>query len=140
MSEPDYPVSPRGRLIDPGATDDERSYSLLMHLTLLAHLIVPYVAIIAPIIMWLVRKEKSSYIDDHGREAVNFQITLLLYTIILPAIAAIIGVITCSVGFVLLVPAIFGPYILGLVGMIMGAMAANRGEFFRYPMTLRLLH
>ncbi len=140
MSPPDYPMGPNGRLIDPSATDDERSYSLLMHLTLLAHLIVPYFAIAAPIAMWLARKQKSPFIDDHGRESVNFQITLLLYTFILPAIAAVIGLLTCSIGLILLVPAILGPYILGLVGMVMGAMAANRGEFFRYPMTIRLLN
>jgi len=140
MSETAYPVSPKGRYYDPDSSSDERSYTVFMHLSLLAHLFLPYVAIIAPIIMWLTRREKSAYIDDHGREAVNFQITFVAYSLLLPAIAAIIGTITCGVGLILLIPAVLGPYILALVGMIQAAMAANRGEFYRYPMTIRLLH
>lgn len=140
MSEPAYPVSPKGRFYDPDSTSDERSHSTLMHLSLLAHLFMPYVAIVVPIIMWVVRKEKSPFIDDHGREAVNFQITVVLYTLVLPTIAFIVGAITCGVGLVLLVPALLGPYILALVGMIQAAMASNRGEFYRYPMTIRMLH
>jgi len=139
MSEPSQVYNSNGRLIDPDATSDERSYALLTHLSLLGHIIVPYVAIVIPIILWMVKKGQSPFIDDHAKEAVNFQITLLLYAIVLPTLAAIIGVITCGVGLVLLVPAIFGPYILGLIGMIMAATAANRGEFFRYPMNFRFI-
>ena len=139
MSEPSQVNSPSGRLSDPDATSDERSYALLTHLSLLGHIIVPYVAIVIPLILWMVKKGQSPVIDDHAKEAVNFQITLLLYTLVLPILAALIGAITCGVGLVLLVPAILGPYILGLVGMIMASMAANRGEFFRYPMNFRFI-
>ena len=45
-------------------------------------------------------------------------------------------VLTCGVGALLYV----GIYVLGLVGMIMAVMAANRGEYFRYPATIRLIH
>ena len=90
--------------------------------------------------MYLAKKGQSPFIDDHAKEALNFQITLVLYTLVLPAIAALIGIVTCGVGFVLLPIALIVPYVLGLVGMIMATMAANRGEFFRYPMNFRLIH
>lgn len=139
MSEVTYEVNERGRAVAAHVTDDEKTWSLIMHLTLLGHLVVPYFAIIAPIVMWMNKKNESQYIDDHGREAINFQISVLIYSIVLPIVAGLIGVITCGVGMLLLIPAAFLPYILGLIGMVMAAMAAGRGEFFRYPMTIRFL-
>ena len=91
------------------------------------------------IAMWQIKKKDSPFVDDHGREAVNFQLSLILYSFALPAIAAIIGVLTLGVGFLLMLPAIALPFVLGLVGMIMGMIAANRGEYFRYPMTIRFI-
>lgn len=133
------PVNERGRAYDPDATDDERTWALLMHLTLLSYLVLPIVAIVIPIIMWQIKKEDSPFLDDHGREAVNFQISLIIWTIVLPIIAAIAGAITCGVGLILLIPAVLLPYILGIVGMIQAASAANRSEFYRYPMTFRFV-
>ncbi|RMH25124.1 MAG: DUF4870 domain-containing protein [Planctomycetota bacterium] len=65
---------------------------------------------------------------------------MIIYSVALPLIAGIIGALTCGIGFILMVPAVAGPYILGLIGMIMAAMAANRAEFYRYPMTFRFIH
>lgn len=140
MTQPTQVYSPKGRLIDPDATSDERTYALLAHLSLLGHVVVPYFAIAVPIVMYLAKKGQSPFIDDHAKEAMNFQITLVIYTLVLPAIAGLIGLLTCGVGLILLVPAIIGPYVLGLIGMIMASTAANRGEFFRYPMNFRLIH
>ncbi len=138
--EQQYQVNERGRAVAPDVSDDEKTWSLIMHLTLLGHLVIPYLSIIAPIVMWMNKKDQSQYIDDHGREAVNFQITILIYSFVLPIAAALIGIITCGVGLLLVIPAALLPYVLGLVGMIMAAMAAGRGEFFRYPMTIRFLN
>lgn len=125
------PVNEFGRAYDPDASVDERSYALWMHLSLLAHLVISVFAIAIPIIMWQVKKEESSFLDDHGREALNFQITLVIYTICLVPIA----VCTLGVGAVL----ILGIYILAIIGMIQASTAANRGEFYRYPMTMRFV-
>ncbi len=126
------PVNERGRAYDPDATDDERTYAMFMHLTLLGHIVLTLIAIIAPIIMWNIKKDESPFLDDHGREAVNFQISLIIYFILtLP-----IGIITCGIGFIIF-PILL--YVLGLIGMIQAAAAANRGEFYRYPMTMRFV-
>jgi uncharacterized protein len=137
MSENVHQVNERGRAVEPNVTDDEKTWALLMHLSLLGHLVVPFLTVLAPLFMWTSKKDKSPFIDDHGREALNFQITLIIYSFALPAIAALIGLITCGVGFLLLIPAALLPYVLGIVGMIPAAMAANRGEYYRYPMTIR---
>lgn len=128
---PDYPVNGRGRVYDPTVADDDRTWAALMHLALLAHVILTFVAFAIPLVMWLVKKDKSAFIDDHGVEAVNFQISLAVLSILLIPI----GIITCSAGFFLYIPL----YVLALVGMVQATIAANRGEFYRYPMTFRFI-
>ncbi len=126
------PVNEQGRAFDPDATPDERTFALMMHLSLLGHIVLSGFAIIAPIIMWNIKKEESPFLDDHGREALNFQISLIIYTILIVPL----GIITCGLGFIVFP---IGLYVLGLIGMIKASIAANRGEFYRYPMTMRFV-
>lgn len=117
------------RATDHEATADERTYALFTHLTLLALHFIP-VPVVAPLIMWQIKKDQSPFLDDHGKEAVNFQISLVLYALLgLPLIPL------CGTGFAVWAVV----YVLGLVGMILGAIAANRGQYYRYPATLRLV-
>ena len=127
------PLNAQGKAFDPDATPDERTFALMMHLTLLGHVLLWGIAIAAPLIMWSIKKDESPFLDDHGREALNFQISLIIYTIfIFP-----LGLLTCGIGFIVF-PILL--YVLGLIGMIQAAIAANRGEFYRYPMTIRFIH
>ena len=120
------PMSP-GRVTDPDASASERTYATFTHLTLLlAHAAIP---VVPALIMWLIKRKDSPYLDDHGKEAVNFQISLVIYFFISAILSAIL------IGFALMALV----YVLGMVGMIMGAVAGNRGEYFRYPMCLRLI-
>ncbi|MBZ0172901.1 MAG: DUF4870 domain-containing protein [Phycisphaerales bacterium] len=133
-------MNERNRWVDDASTADERMFSTFTHLSLLAHLVLPYISILIPIIMWSMKKKESAYIADHGREAVNFQISLAIYSILLPIIAIPIGLLLFVVGVAITVPlAALFPYVLGLVGMIIAAVASNRGELYRYPMTIRFL-
>lgn len=127
------PVNEQGRAFDPDATSDERTYALMMHLSLLGHIVLSGFAIIAPIIMWNMKKDESPFLDDHGREALNFQISLIIYTILIVPL----GILTCGLGFIVF-PILL--YVLGLIGMIKAATAANRGEFYRYPMNIRFIN
>lgn len=126
MSTGDKPDSTRH--IDPTATADQRTYALFTHLSLiLAHM---GIMVIPPLILWLVKRKESHFIDDHGKEAVNFQISLLIYALI-----SAILIPACGIGVV----GFIAVYALGIVGMIMASVAANRGEFFRYPATIRFI-
>lgn len=128
----EFSTNAQSRIVDHDATPSERQFAMWMHLALLGNLVAPFVILIAPLAMWLTRKEDSPFLDDHGREAVNFQISLYIYTL---ALTPLLAFLTCGVGFLLL-PAV---YVLGVIGMIMAAKAAGRGEYFRYPMTIRFL-
>lgn len=128
-----------GRIVEEGVSPDDRTYCVIMHLTLLGHLILPGVAAIAPLIMWQSKKEKSAFIDDHGREALNFHLTIILYSVVLPIITVILGVITLGIGLIALPFVAVLPYVLGIVGMILAVMATNRDEYYRYPMCIRMI-
>lgn len=125
-------VGSNGRLRVDGLADSERHYAVLIHLSPLASLIFP-IAIVAPLVLWLVRKDHSSFNDDHGKEVVNFLISFVVLHLILGlACVTIIGIPFALLGILIL-------WIAGIIGMIRGAIAAGRGEYFRYPMTIRFL-
>ncbi len=116
--------SGKERLKDPYADDNERQWGTLTHLSGLVAAFT-LVGIAAPIILWLVKKDESPYIDDHGKEATNFQLSMLLYTVVL-------GAVTCGVAAVPLM-------IANIICCIIASVAANRGEFYRYPICIRFL-
>ena len=101
-----------------------RTFGMLCHLAALAGFIgIPLGNILGPLIVWLIKREEDPFIDDQGKEALNFQITL--------TIAAIVaGLLICVViGFVLL-PVVL---LLGLIFLIIASVEANKGTRYRYP-------
>ena len=127
-----------GRVVDSDADSGERTYALFNHLVSFLNLGssgVPLAGLIAAIIMWQVRAKDSPFLDDHGREAVNFQLSFLAYTIG----GLILSVLTLGLGFLLYIPGMLILIVLAIVGPVRGAMAAHRGEFYRYPCCIRFL-
>ena len=123
-------VSSNGRLVDPTTTPDQRQYATLMHLTLLLAIIMPVLGVIAPLGMWLAKKDQSRFIDDHGKETLNFHISVLIYF----AISGLLLIVVIGV------PMLIAACLLALIGMIKASTAANRGEYYRYPACIRLIH
>lgn len=95
----------------------------------LCHLLGFFTGFLGPLILWLIKKDTMPYVDHHGKEALNFQITVTIAS----AIAGFSFV--CFIGVVLL-PAVI---IADLVLSIMACMAASRGEYYKYPWCLRLI-
>lgn len=130
---------------DEEATEAERTYTLFQHLVGLTSAIdgMGLLGIIGAVIMWRIKHAESPYYDDHGREAVNFQLSLLIYMVGGAVLLTLFSVITLGVGAILAVPlgalgAIF-LFVMRFVGCIRGAIAANKGEYYRYPMTMRFI-
>lgn len=110
-------------------SSDDRTMAMFCHLSGLVGYFIPFGNIIAPLIIWQLKKDESPYLDYHGREAVNFQIALTIYMIIAAIlIVAVIGVLL-----------IFVVGITGLILMIMAAIKAKDGVEYRYPFIFRLL-
>lgn len=139
MHAAETPLDPT-RLRDEQARSGEHIYAMWVHLAGLiswiaavaSHGIGFFVPSLVVAILWLARKSESPFIDDHGREALNFQISL----VILGVIAVIVGAMLCGVGLVVTLPAVA---VLSLAGTAMAAAAAHRGEYFRYPACIRFI-
>ncbi|PRX51867.1 DUF4870 domain-containing protein [Salegentibacter salegens] len=64
---------------------EEKTLATILHLSVFSKFIIPFGNFIFPLILWLTKREKP-FIDDHGRKAINFQISLFLYTILILAV------------------------------------------------------
>jgi len=108
---------------------EERMWAMFCHLSGLAGFIFPFGNIIAPLIIWSLKKEEYPLVNDQGKEALNFQISMTIYFI---ASAILIFLI---IGIPLLI--ILG--LFSLIVVIIAAIKANEGEKYRYPLTIRFL-
>jgi uncharacterized Tic20 family protein len=111
---------------------DERTWAMLAHLcALIGYLpIVPLIGnVIAPLVIWLIKKDQSWFVDDQAKESLNFQISLVIYAIISGILIIVV------IGIILLIAI----YIFGVVMVIIGAIKANDGVQYRYPLTLRFI-
>lgn len=134
----------KGRLRDISADRSERQYAMFTHLAgLLSIFDFSVLGFVATLVMWQIRKDDSAFLDDHGKEAVNFSISLFLYAVVGGIVGVIVVILTLGLGALLIVPlAIIGGiglFLLRVIGSICAATAANRGEFYRYPMCIRLI-
>ena len=106
---------------------------------MLIHLLAIFTGWIAPLIFWLVKKDTSPFIDHHGKEALNFQITLFLLSMGLMAVSVVVALITMGIGMLILMPLFIAISILALVWEIQACTAASRGEWHRYPVCFRFI-
>lgn len=116
----------------------EREHAAWVHLGILSSILGA--PVVLTLVLWLMKREKSPYIDDHGKEAVNFQISMVLYSIGSVALAWVVGMMTCGIGVVIAPLAGLAILIVSIVGVINGVNAANAGRVYRYPVTIRLVH
>lgn len=134
VAEPVFMNQARQVYVDPHADESERTYATFLHLVgLLSLLDAMVLGLVGSIVMWRIKAKVSPFLDDHGREAVNFQLSLLLYTFVGSAFFAIF---TLGLG---VLPWIAAIYIVRLIGCIRGAMASHRGEYYRYPVCIRFI-
>ena len=122
MTEPSIDLKPDAL---PGApTADEKNIAVLTHLAGTIFSIFP------SLIVWLLKKDDSAYIGEQARDALNFQITVLIaYAISSVLIIILIGFL--AMGIV---------WLGNIVLCILAAVAASKGEHYRYPLTLRLIN
>jgi uncharacterized Tic20 family protein len=120
MESPTLPPS-----LPPSAvTQDEKTLGIIMHVLCLVGF-----PILGPLIVWLIKKDQSSYLDQQGRELLNFQISYLLY--------ALASGVLCLV--LIGIPLLFAVGIATLVLTIIGVVSASEGKVYRFPLTIRLL-
>ena len=108
-----------------------RTWCVMCHLSALAGFVIPGAGhILGPLIVWLVKRGDSAEIDAHGKEALNFQISMLIYNVVAGILCLIV------IGFVLLAVL----HVLNVVFVIIASLRASEGQIYRYPLTLRLIN
>ena len=109
---------------------EARTWCVLAHASALLGFVVPYAFhILGPLIIWLAKRGDSPEIDAHGKESLNFQISMLIYNFVAALLCLVL------IGFLLLVVLHF----LNLVLVIVASIQASEGKLYRYPLTIRLI-
>lgn len=107
-----------------------RTWALLCHLSgLLIFGGLPFGNIIGPLAVWLLGREESALVDDQGREALNFQLSMMVYGLVASALVLVL------IGL----PLLFLLVALDVVLVTMAAVRAGNGELYRYPITIRFV-
>lgn len=105
----------------------QNTYLMLMHLSQFASWIIPFVGIIAPIIMWTSNKDNNAEVDRHGKNILNFNISYAIYTVV----SMILIIVLIGFPLLLVLLAIF------TITVIIASVKASNGEYWEYPLTIK---
>ena len=106
------------------------------HMSALAGLVVPFGHLIGPLVVWQMKRNEFPSVDEHGKESLNFQLSVLIY-LLAGTVIAFIGTFLCF-GWLLL-PLLAVLYFGALVFAVIAGIKANDGVLYRYPLNLRLI-
>ncbi|WP_299390082.1 DUF4870 domain-containing protein [uncultured Gelidibacter sp.] len=145
-------------------SNHQKNIATFIHLSTFSGFLIPFGNFIGPVILWMTNKEKSEFVDAHGKQAINFQISILLYAVILAAITipvlllSVLGSVnildfndfdTIQFDFVNFSPLLITAFSLGLLAVIgfilelvfivVASLKARDGELYNYPLTINFL-
>jgi uncharacterized protein len=116
--------------VDPSVTADERQWAMIAHFAALAAFIVPPIGgVLGPLVVWLVKREQSAFVAEAAKEAINFNIIVLL------------GACVCAMLVIVFIGILLGVALFGfwLVMTVVAGIKASEGVHYRYPVSLRIL-
>lgn len=114
---------------EPAVSDDEQTWGVLVHVSALAGLFVPFGNILGPLIVWLVKKDESRFVDENGKRALNFQVT---WTVIM-----FVALLSILVGVGLLVAPVVA--LAWIVLVVIATVRASEKQVYDYPLTVDLV-
>ena len=142
----------------------QKNIATFIHLSTFSRFVIPFGNFIGPIVLWISNKEKSEFIDSHGKQAINFQLSILIYAIIIGTISIpfFIFKIFHGIDFIdfngfqdfhinigkasplLYITGAFGAmaiiaFILELVFIVKASLKARDGELYQYPFTINFI-
>ena len=111
-------------------TKDARMWAMFCHISSLAVFVIPFVGhILGLLLIWILKKEEFPFVDDQGKEALNFQISITIY-----------GIISGILIFVVIgIPILIVLGLFALIMVVIAAISADDGKPYRYPLTIRLI-
>lgn len=134
---PDPNAPPQQPALTGGVSSEERTWAMIAHLSALAGWLTGGIGNIAgPLIVWLVKKDTMPFAASEAKEALNFNISWLLWFLILCAVT--VPLMLLFIGLLLIPVLIIGP-VIWTVFCIVGGIRANEGRPYRYPLTVRFI-
>jgi uncharacterized protein len=115
--------------VPPPTNRDQNMWAMFCHLSALAGFVIPFGHVLGPLVIWLMKKDEYPLVDDQGKEALNFQISMTIYLIVSAVLIIIL------IGILLLI----GLAIFEIIVIIMAMVKANEGVAYRYPLTIRFI-
>ena len=115
--------------INPTPSQEVRQWAMFCHFAAFAGLLIPFGNLLGPLIVWQLKRDLDPFVDDQGKEALNFHITVSLAALVCMLLAVVV------IGFLLLP-------LLGLGALVLTIIAgikANEGRTYRYPLCWRLI-
>ncbi len=118
---------------------EARLWNMLSHAMALTGLLTVVGFILGPLLVWVIQREKYPSVDQHGKESLNFQLSVLIYQIGLVGAGFVVGILTCGIGW--WVAGVLSLLLLAahLILVIIASAQAWSGGFYRYPYILRLI-
>jgi uncharacterized Tic20 family protein len=107
-------------------TQSERDWAMFCHLSAFAGYFFPFGGIIGPIICWFSRKDESEWVNANGKSSLNFQFSILLYTVLaIPLCIIVVGI-----------PILLALIVLEFICIIIASIKASKGEVYKYPLSI----
>ena len=125
QSQPEETVQPEKETASQPAETSKEARNMAM----LCHLLAIFTSFVAPLIIWLIKKDEEPFVDQQGKEALNFQITVILAMFV----AGLLTVLCIGV------PLLFAIPVVDVVFCIIASIKASSGVAYRYPVSLRLI-
>ncbi len=117
---------------------EEKTFGMLCHLSALALFVLPsFGNIFGPLIIWLIKKDQSAWLDRQGKEALNFQISIVIYVFAAFFLMFLLAITVIGIPLAVLIG--LGLAAFWLIMVIMASIEANNGKDFRYPLSIRFI-
>jgi len=111
-------------------TQDEKMWGMFCHLSAIAGYIIPFGNIIGPLVVWMIKKEESQFVNEHGKSSLNFEISITIYVLIsVLLIFVVIGI-----------PILIALGVFQIVVVIIASVRALDGQNYRYPLTMTFVN
>lgn len=118
-------------------TSSEHSRSMWIHLGAASAIIG--LPVLLSLVLWADKRRESAFIDHHGRESINFQLSMVVYLLVANVSMWTLGWIMCGLPWVLMPVISFVVIVFAIVQIIRGAIHASNGKMFMYPVTIRFV-
>lgn len=137
-AQPAAPVAPPPS--GPASGLSERNWAVFAHLSALVPLLIGVpLTFLGPLVLWLMVRERGTFALDQAVEALNFNISWLLWALVVIVAGAVAAVPTAGLGLIPMALVVVGLALAWLVLVIVAAVKASSGMVYRYPLTVRFI-